>query len=36
MGHGDYAVIAGDNLVVVKCPDEEFAQHIVDIHNKSL
>jgi hypothetical protein len=36
LGRGDYAVIAAEDLVVVECPDHNFAQHICEVHNKSL
>lgn len=35
MGRGDFAVMAkfnGRNIVVVKCPCREIADHIVQIH----
>lgn len=37
MGHGDYAVMTKEtNLVIAECATAQIAQHICDIHNKSL
>ncbi len=35
LGYGDYAVMM-DKEVLVKCPSKEVAEHIIDLHNKSL
>ncbi len=35
MGYGDYAVLMGD-VVIVKCPYQEIADHIVRLHNEAL
>ena len=35
MGHGDFAVIAGD-LVIVECPAKEIADHIAEAHNRMI
>lgn len=35
MGHGDFAVITEDGLRIVECPNKEFAEHIVELHNRT-
>ena len=36
LGHGDFAVMASAQDVVVECPSREVANHIIELHNKSL
>lgn len=36
LGYGDFAIITPDRGLVIECPDQEVADHIIELHNKSL
>jgi len=36
LGRGDFAVVTPDQDLVIECPSKEVANHIIELHNKSL
>ncbi len=36
LGHGDFAIITEDDILVIECPSQDVAEHIVDLHNRTL
>jgi hypothetical protein len=36
MGHGDFAVLTNKSKLVAKCFSKEIAEHIIELHNKTL
>lgn len=36
MGHGNFAVLTDKSELVAKCFSKETAEHIIELHNKTL
>jgi hypothetical protein len=36
MGHGDFAVLTDKAELVAKCLSKEIAEHIIELHSKTL
>lgn len=36
IGREDFAIITPDQDLVIECPSKEVADHIIELHNKSL
>ena len=34
-GHGDYGIMA-NGILILECPNEEIAYHIINLHNESM